>query len=208
MDTDGNPILDMYSFIAKDIRYDEPSAVVQPGDEVPETPTDPTNPSAPTTNPANPEQTILVVNKYIESDMANFTSKTTNTDVIGFIVAPSLIYEENDYQLTVAIDAINCNADKFYDIKMTVIDQALKVNLAYEFKDASKNVHTTCVLDGADRSKGSALYKRYKEDSNYAAACTVQFTTKIDGKEITQTIDTTLWAMIKENYNYGKNQVK
>ena len=199
LDTEGNPILDMYSFIAKDIRYQESVA------------TDPDNGSI---NPdGGPGGTVcevcgkdpcecvpgtdaapsyIVANNFIKGDMNELVSQTTNTDVSGFIVSP-LFYMSNDkYYISLSIETVNNNTEVFKNISATVSARSLGINFSCDFKDLKNGITTAYPLTDSLRESAVKLMREYKNKDGYGAIFSLKFTADFDGKELEIPFDTYL----------------
>ena len=162
LDTEGNPILDMYSFIAKDIRYNTQSPeqrLANPAGG--DTPLEPTPPNLP-----------RVANQYDQEEFEDLIKACTNTELDGFIVAPSFNYIDGRYFIDLYIDSINNDSDKYTDVSIIIGDG---INYSCNMKDMVKNSTSSFELKDSLRKAGSQLYKNYMNDTKYLCPCTIKF---------------------------------
>ena len=186
LDTDGNPILDMYSFIAKDIRYQESST--NPEDEVatPETPdTAPTDPNAPIEDTVK-TPTYVAANYHIAGEMNNLTTKTSNPDVAGFVIQP-MFYKSNDnYYLSVCVNTINNDTKTFKNVVLNVRSKSLGISFSCNFKDLKNGSTKAQVLSDSLRTSAVKLMKEFDKDGeSYGPAIfDISFTADYSGQEM------------------------
>ena len=185
LDTEGNPILDMYSFIAKDIRYDEPV-----GDTDIKEPTE--TPPVKIEDNITIEPEYIIANTFVQEDMKTLTTKCTNTDVNGFILAPSFFYENDKYYLDLSIDTANNNTEIFKDVIVTVVDNSKGVNVTCKMKDIKVGKHSTYEFKDNEVDHAIMLAAQYKADNNYKPSCNIEFTAQISNKNKTLEYDTIL----------------
>ena len=188
LDTEGNPILDMYSFIAKDIRYDSKletqeqrlSEESTAGESV-----------AVLDTPVSVD--YIVANQHIQTEFEDLISKCTNTELDGFIVEPSFNYIEGRYYIDLYIDSMNNDSEKYTNVSVIIIDQQNGINHSCTMKDIVKNSASTFELKDSLRSIGSKLYKGYTGDSNYLCQCTIKFSSVVNNKDINISYSTSLY---------------
>jgi hypothetical protein len=183
LDTEGNPILDMYSFIAKDIRYD--TKLEKPETESKEEPND-----------GPPKDRYVIADKLVESEMNKLIGECTDTDLSGFIVQP-LFYPIDDekYCINLSLDSMNNSTKTFKDVQVTLIDQSKNINYTCNMKDINVGSSSTFELKDSLRDIGVQLNKIFEEDPNYdKCQCTIKFIATIDEKETEITHSTILHA--------------
>lgn len=181
LDTEGNPILDMYSFIAKDIRYDtkvfesqeESSDEIESTDTIDDIVED---------EVIEPE--YLVANKYMQDELKALNEKCANSDIDGFIVAPTFNYVNGVYFVNLLIDSINNNADKYTNVSVHISDQSHGINHTCTIKDLTKKGSSSFTFKDSLRTIGVQLYKNYTKDSNYNCQCVVVFNTTVDNQDV------------------------
>lgn len=182
LDTEGNPILDMYSFIAKDIRYDtqlsEQRITEEKGIIVSE---------------ETSSVDYIVANQHIQTEFKDLINKCTNTELDGFIVEPSFNYIDGRYFIDLYIDSMNNDSDKYTDVSVIIIDQSNRINHSCKMKDIAKNSTSSFELKDSLRSTGGKLYKNYMNDSNYLCHCTIKFSALVNGKNIDISYSTYLY---------------
>ena len=179
LDTEGNPILDMYSFIAKDIRYNNES----------------TGGENTGTEENTQEETIsyIVANRLATNEYNELVTKTTNTEVDGFAITPLFNYVGEQFYISFKIEAVNNQTKTFKDISITVVDQPNTINSSYSVNTLNNNTDAIFSLEGSSRTVANTLYKNYSQDSNYLPDLTVEFTATVDGKETPIKYQTKLW---------------
>ena len=191
LDTEGNPILDMYSFIAKDIRYHDKAAedeVPKPDDEIKKCPAcgKPISECVCNDNSISPSKPqYIVANKYIDGDMNELTSKTTNTEVAGFIVHPLIYKSNNEYYMSLCIETVNNDTETFKDVKVSIAAKSIGVNFSFEYKNLKNGVTKAQVFAGSMRESVAKLMKEYETEKGYGAIYNLSFTATINDKEIT-----------------------
>lgn len=173
LDTEGNPILDMYSFIAKDIRYD-----TQIFEKASETNTESTNDDNVSETPL--DISYICANQYKEEEMDELISKCTNTDLDGFIIGPTYNYTEKGCFIDLYLDAMNNKTEKVTNINVVLIDQSSQINYTCTIKDMTMGSSSIFELKDSLHNIGIQLYKNYKADNNYKCQCTVKFTATVD----------------------------
>ena len=191
LDTEGNPILDMYSFIAKDIRYHDKAAedeVPKPDDEIKTCPAcgKPISECICNNDSVSPsEPQYIVANKYINGDMNELTSKTTNTEVAGFIVHPLIYKSNNEYYMSLCIETVNNDTETFKDVKVSIVAKSIGVNFSFEYRDLKNGITKAQVFAGSMRESVAKLMKEYETEKGYGAIYNLSFTATINDKEIT-----------------------
>lgn len=186
LDTEGNPILDMYSFIAKDIRYQESISDSEPNDNLvePGNPGEELGTDSETPPEENAEPTYVVANKHIKGDMNELTSKTTNTDVAGFIVQPLFYVSNNVYYISLSIEAVNNNTQEYKDVDVTISAPSLGVNFSFNFDKLKNGITKAQIISDSLRDSAVKLMKAYNSKEGYGAIMSLNFTATFDGKDL------------------------
>ena len=181
LDTDGNPILDMYSFIAKDIRYNEKLENTKPKKEesVPDDKVD-----------IGPE--YIIANSFIQKDLDNLIIQCTNTNVDGFILEPYFYCENDRYYIDLAISTVNNNTEIFKNIMITIVDNSKGVNITCKMKNIKAGSHSTYEFKDKEVDHAIMLAAQFESNSNYGPSCNIGFTAQINNKDITLEYDTVL----------------
>ncbi len=198
LDTEGNPILDMYSFIAKDIRYYESINKEEDGVSTPEVPEDDKvkDPDTPIEDTAKKPEWV-VANYHIQGDMNELASKITNTDVAGFIVQP-MFYKSNDnYYISLCINTENNNTKTFKNVSIGLTSKSLGVNLSCNFKDMKNGSTKAQELTDSLRTSAVKIMKEFEKtgESYGPVICSLSFTADFDGQP--QTINFTTYLVLK-----------
>ena len=181
LDTEGNPILDMYSFIAKDIRYNEKLENIKPEKEesVPDDKVD-----------IGPE--YIIANSFIQKDLDNLIIQCTNTNVDGFILEPYFYCENDRYYIDLAISTVNNNTEIFKNIMITIVDNSKGVNITCKMKNIKAGSHSTYEFKDNEVDHAIMLAAQFDSDDNYRPSCNIEFTAQINNKDITLEYDTVL----------------
>ena len=184
LDTEGNPILDMYSFIAKDIRY-----YTEQTEENEVEPNMPTNPNNSSIGEEEKEEVIepqfVVANYFINGDMNNLANKTTNTDVAGFIVQPLIYKNGDDYYMSLCIETVNNSTEVFKDVTVSVEARSIGVNFSFKYKDLKNGITKAQMFSGSLRDSAVKLMKEYEKKAGYGAIYNLSFTATVADQEIT-----------------------
>ena len=185
LDTEGNPILDMYSFIAKDIRYADAVA----GSE---TSTNNTQKK----DDVQDQQILpdyLVANRNIQSEVNNLQNRCKNSTLAGFIVNPKFKRENGLNSITLSIDSVNNPTEKFTNVVVTITDQLNKINFSCSMKDIYKGSTSTFTLNDANLSIGYTLQEQFEKTKGYNPICTVEFMAEIEGVDTDIKYETSLF---------------
>ena len=187
LDIEGNPILDMYSFIAKDIRYDEKLENTKPVKEesVPDDKFD-----------IGPE--YIIANSYIPGDLENLIIQCTNTNVDGFILEPYFYCENDRYYIDLAISTVNNNTETFRNVILTITDSSKGVNVSCKLKDIKCGTRSTYEFKDNEVDKAILLYAQYQSNKAYKANCNIEFTAQLDNKNQTLEYDTVLISDVED----------
>lgn len=190
LDTEGNPILDMYSFIAKDIRYidagSESSDTESTAPE-PELGVDIANPETPV------EEKIPIANDNIKNnqDYKDVMSITQNSNKPGYLVDPRFCYTPpgsvaaSAYPyIRLTIKGINDSNTEFTNVRMVISDHLNEINTTLEFKNVKNNGSSIYELKESTRDLGVDLRSFFTKDPDgYKPECQISFSTKFNGKE-------------------------
>lgn len=189
LDTEGNPILDMYSFIAKDIRYiDDGGESSSPETTTPE-------PESGTTDPETPqveEEKIPIANESVDNqDRKDVYSITQNSNKPGYLVDPKFCYTPpgsvaaSAYPyIRLTIKGINDTNTEFTNVRMILSDHLNGINTTLEFKNVKNNGSSIYELKDSTRDLGVDLRKFFTNDpEGYSPECHVSFSTKLNDKE-------------------------
>lgn len=197
LDTEGNPILDMYSFIAKDIRYMESNSDFESGSssEI----TEPTDKDIANV-PKEPE--YRVANDLINNqERKNLISACKNSTIPGYLVSPTFNYTPagsvagSAYPyLRITIDSMNDSNTEFTGVSIFIQDQKNGINATIPLENIGNNSDYGIIheLKNSHRDLGVDLRKLYLEGENYKAQCTIKFTAKIEGKNVEISLSTDL----------------
>ena len=172
LDTDGNPILDMYSFIAKDIRYDKKLFENTEKEEI-------------VNNlPIEKIESPCFANKLLDEEMTNLTGVCSDKVTDGFIVCPSFVLSDDKYYISLYMDARNNQTKKFTKVSMAIVDQSKNINYTCTMKDIPVKSSSMFELKDSLRNIGVQLNKLFEEVPDYnKCQCTIKFTASIDNKD-------------------------
>lgn len=195
LDTEGNPILDMYSFIAKDIRYMD-GEISSGGSD-----TEITEPENKDIDNVAKDPEYEVASFYDETARGNLVSKCKNSNIPGYIVKPQFNYtppgsvaaSANPY-LRISITSMNDSNTEFTNASIFIRDQKNSLNITIPLNNIKNNNEYGVIheLKDSTRDLGIDLRKLYTEEENYEAECTIKFTAKIEGKDMDISLSTTL----------------
>lgn len=196
LDTEGNPILDMYSFIAKDIRYQEASS--EPGDGVTPAPGEgddinkcPVCQKEPCIcNNSLPD--YIVRNGKIQGELNEYNTQTSNPEVAGFLIEPMFYKDSNDnYYVSLCINTTNNSTKIFKNVDMTLTAKSLGINLSINFKELKTGVTKAQVMGGSLRDSAVKIMKEFERtgESYGPVIFDVSFTADHDGKEFPVSMD-------------------
>ena len=181
LDTEGNPILDMYSFIAKDIRYHD----IAPNDEI-KPPEGGENPDPPVIDKVVKEGRLF--NYFIESELEDPIGGLRGVDTekeVGFIVQPIIGKDsKGDYYITLGIDfgSEDFHIEKFENIDVTI---DVRNTLGFEFKlprpmSVKPGSASTEYLTESYREYGAKIWNAYKKETGFGATMHIKFTFTVD----------------------------
>lgn len=189
LDTEGNPILDMYSFIAKDIHYTQ--------QETASSGPDPTPPEG-----LDKKDNIILTGGWSAANTFDTYAITRleayckdNPNNSGFKITPTFKYSNGKYYLSLSISSINNKTSVFTDVSMRVSDISgiNSFNSSYTFKNITNGGSMLFELLDSNRNTGALLYKNYKTNKNYRPKCDITFTAKINDKDTKITLKTFLY---------------
>ena len=189
LDTEGNPILDMYSFIAKDIRY------IDAGSESSNTETTTPESDVKVVDPETDidmEEKIPIANESVDNqDRKDVYNITQNSNKPGYLVDPKFFYTPpgsvaaSAYPyIRLKIKGINDNNTEFTNVRMIISDHLNGINTTLEFKNVKNNGSSIYELKDSTRDLGVDLRKFFTQDpEGYSPECHVSFSTKLNDKE-------------------------
>ena len=187
LDTEGNPILDMYSFIAKDIRY------IDAGSESSNTETITPESDVEVVDPETDiEEKIPIANESVDNqDRKDVYNITQNSNKPGYLVDPKFCYTPpgsvaaSAYPyIRLKIKGINDNNTEFTNVRMIIFDHLNGINTTLEFKNVKNNGSSVYELKDSTRDLGVDLRKFFTQDpEGYSPECHVSFSTKLNDKE-------------------------
>ena len=176
LDTDGNPILDMYTFIAKDLKIDGIEMNVD------------TESNDITSNDEYETYSIISAN---DSDKRTELYNQCNEDenFIGIIVDPIFHgnAKDNSYYTTLTLEIINCKESNLSKIRIYNIDSKVKLdngmglNINYELTKSSNGIYKYTFESGS-RDHAIALYRKFEQEPSYNHICIVECTIFVNGK--------------------------
>jgi hypothetical protein len=190
LDTEGNPILDMYSFIAKDIRYIDAGSESSNTGSTPETDTEVVDPEIVLEPGA--EEKIPIANESVDNqDRKDVYNITQNSNKPGYLVDPKFCYTPpgsvaaSAYPyIRLTIKGINDNNTEFTNVRMIISDHLNGINTTLEFKNVKNNGSSIYELKDSTRDLGVDLRKFFTQDpEGYSPECHVSFSTKLNDKE-------------------------
>lgn len=184
LDTEGNPILDMYSFIAKDLEIgikevnqlsiDTAAYSIRPanaGEEEDDT-------------VDNKEVDYILANYYIEEERTKLSSQCmNNTDLWGIEFTPTLYQEGSMYYAK--LDVIHTNkqsGSKLSSVKVVLIDQDKGINLALNMTIGKQFTFSN--------SSREQIKKFFNDSEANSIKATIEFSIILDGKTIDIPYDT------------------
>ena len=190
LDTEGNPILDMYSFIAKDIRYIDAESESSNTGSTPETDTEVVDPEI--VPEPGAEEKIPIANESVDNqDRKDVYNITQNSNKPGYLVDPKFCYTPpgsvaaSAYPyIRLKIKGINDNNTEFTNVRMIISDHLNGINTTLEFKNVKNNGSSIYELKDSTRDLGVDLRKFFTQDpEGYSPECHVSFSTKLNDKE-------------------------
>jgi hypothetical protein len=193
LDTEGNPILDMYSFIAKDIRYpytlntgEETVSAASSGKDQ-QTKIDPRNVEGTTTEKTSPEF-IIVDGNDNEDYQSALEQSHSNSEIDCFILTPNIQQgADGEYYFNLHTEVINNNTKDFRDVNISISDPDKDINLTLGLEDI-KLGHTTYQLEGPDRDAAVKIFNQKKKDPEYQIRCDIEFSALM-GDGVYQVLD-------------------
>ena len=193
LDTEGNPILDMYSFIAKDIRYpytlntgEETVSAVSSGKDQQTNPA-PQNVEGTTTEKTSPE--FIIVDGNDNKDYQSALKQShSNSEIDCFILTPNIQQgADGEYYFNLHTEVINNNTKDFRDVNISISDPDKDINLTLGLEDI-KLGHTTYQLEGPDRDAAVKIFNQKKKDPEYQIRCDIEFSALM-GDGVYQVLD-------------------
>jgi hypothetical protein len=173
LDTEGNPILDMYSFIAKDIRYESiKEGSIDDQDDTKKAPA------------VDSEQAKYIIANSCISEEYNklITSCENDQELDGFILTPYFNYIGESHFISLTIDSKNNNTEVFKNVIITV-DNKKGTKKSYTINNVNKGVAAIFDMGGSSRDFAVELYKYYSASSNYSPTITIEFVANVNDAE-------------------------
>ena len=184
LDTEGNPILDMYSFIAKDIEIgnknvnqlqieDDNSLMLlsDEGDEAEET-----------TNFEDLD--YIVANYYVEEERNTLSARcVNNAETWGILLTPTLFNQGSMYYARIDVEHSNKPSKIIIDnLKATLVNQSLGIN-----QSCSMTFNKQYTFNGSNRDQ---IKKLFSDEENVSIKATIEFDVIIGGKTYPVTKET------------------
>jgi hypothetical protein len=206
LDTEGNPILDMYSFVAKDLMYATPGEGEEGEITAPSTPSAPDNEEVNVCpicekNPCECIPEVAKANKHLEHEMKELTSKCQNSKTPGFIINPTFNYTPPGHYaasaypyLRLGISSLNNNAEEYTGVSILIYDQLNGINTTLQLNNIKKDSSTIFEFKNSERDLGIDLRNFYTQNKEgYRARCIVEFYVMINGVDTKVSHTTTLF---------------
>lgn len=184
LDTEGNPILDMYSFIAKDLEIGDKEVNRLYIDETPAVMRMGGSGSGPGKETPEEEVNYIIANHYVAQERNELVSKCMNNlDLWGIELTPSLFKEGSMYYAKLSVDHTN-KPEKatVEDLSVTFIDHDLSINMS-----CSMTFNKQYTFTGSYRDQIKKLFN--SDDANLINA-TVSYTIIYNDKKHPITYDT------------------
>ena len=179
----------MYSFIAKDIRYNSVKGNSTEDKNDTETPT------------VDSEQAKYITANSCISEEYNelITSCENDQELDGFILTPYFNYTGGSHFISLTIDSKNNNTEAFKNVIIT-IDNKKGTKKSYTVNSVNKGVAAIFDMGGSSRDFAVELYKNYTASSNYSPTITIEFVANIDDAEESIKYSTKLFLNQKQEY--------
>ena len=205
LDTDGNPILDMYSFIAKDIRYPytlgtetsvSPTAVNDNQDK--QVNSRQRNVEAPTTEQKLPE--FIIVDGYNTEEYRTALEQShSNSEIDCFILSPNIQQgADGEYYFNLHTEVINNGTKDFRDVNVSIKDADNEIDLTLGLEDI-KLGYTTLQLEGPDRDTAMRICNLKDKDPDYQITCDIEFAALMEDG-VYQILDLSTYLKIGVDY--------
>jgi hypothetical protein len=192
LDTEGNPILDMYSFIAKDIRYID--AVSDGGSDESSSPSEPETKVCTKCNQSpcicsNKDIEPVKASRYVKEELNDVTAKCKDGVTPGYIIDATFNYSKagsvagSAYPyILLKLSGLNDQSKEYTDVSMSVYDHKNGINTTLEFDNIKKDGQDIFEFKDSYRDLGISLRNLYMEDEDYVAQCVLDFYATINGK--------------------------
>lgn len=193
LDTEGNPILDMYSFIAKDLRFQESVSTASESQTktTPEAEATPTCPKCkePLVSCKCQEETekYVTANEKNAKEMSEFNEQTKNSNMAGFKINATFNYTPPGSHaasaypyLRLYIDGVNNETEKFTEVLISFKGHNISIPLK-DIKDGGFVIHE---FKDSTRDLGVTLRKSFTENESHVAKATLEFIAIIEGNKV------------------------
>lgn len=196
LDTEGNPILDMYSFIAKDIRYHDAIVEDETGDPGEEKEICPycKNPISECTC----NQTIITppeyefFNYHIDGERNALATKNEKPNYIGFEIDSRFYMSNGTHYISLCIKSVTSadfDIDTFKDVSINISSKSLGINsFTIPFKDDfTVGITKAQPLVDALRTDAVKIEKEFKRTGEFYGpiVASISFTVDINDKPVT-----------------------
>ena len=192
LDTEGNPILDMYSFIAKDIRYID--AVSDGGGDEDASPSEPETKVCTKCNQSpcicsNKDIEPVKASRYVKEELDDITAKCKDGVTPGYIIDVTFNYSKagsvagSAYPyILLKLSGLNDQSKEYTDISMSVYDHKNGINTTLEFDNIKKDGQDIFEFKDSYRDLGISLRNLYMDDEDYVVQCVLDFYATVNGK--------------------------
>lgn len=185
LDTEGNPILDMYSFIAKDLMYST-GENSEEGNEDSNTSPETTPGTTPGTET---EIEPGVANKH-NTDEYNKLIAMCKNGTPGFVLQPTFNNTPAGQHaissgpfLRLIISSINNNTEEYTDVSVFIFDHLNGVNTTLSLNNIKNGSSSIFEFKGSERDLGMRLSNLFEDNDEYTLQCVIEFTAKINGQD-------------------------
>ena len=179
-DTSGEPILDMYTFIAKDL-----ISVAQSNEETIEEETQTDTDNETTTEPLSPEAYKLY-NEYVADENGQALiyyneHKDDEPEPLCISINPAYTHVDGVSKLTTPVLVHNTDLDvKYNTFKIVITDQALKLGgYAYNLEPDGGDHYFTFSMTGNQVNAGKQIKKYFEDPDNDTLECEVHISCSV-----------------------------
>ena len=192
LDTEGNPILDMYSFIAKDIRYID--AVSDEGSEESSSSSEPETKVCTKCKKSpcicsNKDIEPVKASRYVKEELNDVTAKCKDGVTPGYIIDATFNYSKagsvagSAYPyILLKLSGLNDQSKEYTDVSMSVYDHKNGINTTLEFDNIKKDGQDIFEFKDSYRDLGISLRNLYMDDEDYVVQCVLDFYATVNGK--------------------------
>lgn len=180
-DTSGEPILDMYTFIAKDLLMISDNETVSP-----EVEDDLYSDNVTETEPTGPD-TYFVGNEIDPDEKGQAAEKyKNNKDTLCISIRPVYTYVDGASKLTMRVDVINNVELKITSLKLSITDQNLNVG-GYEYTlSETYDNYFTFTMTGTQVNVGKQIKKFFEDPDNEFLDCHISMSCNYGNKSFPQ----------------------